>query len=71
MKLIKEELKGGKQEYTFEVEKEVIETVVYTSDQLTERKAKLEARILSTSIQLTEDEIELAKINSLIALINV
>lgn len=71
MKLIKEELKGGKQAYTFEVEKEVKETVVYTEEELTARKAKLEARIVSTSTQLAQDQTELDKINSLLALTNV
>ena len=46
----------------------VLEDVVYTDEELTERKAKLEARVLNTQAQLDKDTAELATINELISL---
>lgn len=66
--LKKTELKNGKQTYTFSVEKTVLKDVVYTDEELTARKEKLEARIASTQAQLDKDTRELATINELIEL---
>lgn len=66
--LKKTELKNGKQTYTFSVEKTVLKDVVYTDEELTARKEKLEARIASTQAQLDKDTAELATINELIEL---
>ncbi len=66
--LKKTELKNGKQTYTFTVEKVILEDVVYTDSELTERKSKLEARIASTQAQIDKDTAELATINELISL---
>lgn len=66
--LKKTEIIKGKPTHTFSVEKVTLEDVVYTDEELAERKAKLEARIASTQAQLDKDTAELATINELISL---
>ncbi len=66
--LKKTEVIKGKPTHTFTVEKVVLEDVVYTDEELAERKTKLETRIASTQSQLDKDTRELATINELISL---
>lgn len=67
--LIETKTEDGKLKYTFSVDVVVPKEKIFTEDQLTARKTKLENKKTNLEQLLAETEADLAEINALIALI--
>ncbi len=67
--LIETKVVNGKTEHTFSVDVVVSKEKIFTDEELTARKAKLEAKKLSLTGSLAEVDSDLEEINALIALI--
>lgn len=67
--LIETKQVNGKTEHTFSVDVVISKEKTFTDEQLTAKKAKLEAKKLSLTESLAEVDSDLEEINALIALI--